>query len=172
MIIAAASMNTWVLGALIVLYVGIIGYLGYRGFRKTHSSGDYLLAGRSTNPFVMAMPGPDGGPVVLMDMAMSQYSYGKGTAGGKYGAGEYIPGHGVGSPQMDKAVIHTIQVDGSRQEAEELVFLSFYEELERLDVGLVHHIFHLKGLSVSFSFESINFRCKGEATLCIPENYF
>ena len=29
------------------------------------------------NPFVMALPGPDGGPVVLMDMAMSQYSYGK-----------------------------------------------------------------------------------------------
>ena len=55
MIIAAASMNTWVLGVLIVLYVGVIGYLGYRGFRKTHNSGDYLLAGRSTNPFVMAM---------------------------------------------------------------------------------------------------------------------
>ena len=55
MIVAAAGMNTWVLGALIVLYVGIIGYLGWRGFRKTHNSGDYLLAGRSTNPFVMAM---------------------------------------------------------------------------------------------------------------------
>ena len=55
MIIAAASMNTWVLGILIVLYVGVIGYLGWRGFRKTHNSGDYLLAGRSTNPFVMAM---------------------------------------------------------------------------------------------------------------------
>ena len=55
MIVAAASMNTWVLGVLIVLYVGIIGYLGWRGYRKTHNSGDYLLAGRSTNPFVMAM---------------------------------------------------------------------------------------------------------------------
>ena len=57
MIIAAAgnNMNTWVLGALIVLYVGVIGYLGWRGFRKTHNSGDYLLGGRSTNPFVMAM---------------------------------------------------------------------------------------------------------------------
>ena len=29
------------------------------------------------NPFVMAAPGPDGGPVVLMDMAISQYAYGK-----------------------------------------------------------------------------------------------
>ena len=55
MIVAAAGMNTWVLGVLIVLYVGIIGYLGWRGYRKTHNSGDYLLAGRSTNPFVMAM---------------------------------------------------------------------------------------------------------------------
>ena len=55
MIIAAAGMNTVVLGVLIVIYVGVIGYLGYRGFRKTHNSGDYLLAGRSTNPFVMAM---------------------------------------------------------------------------------------------------------------------
>lgn len=55
MIVAAAGMNTWVLGALIVLYVGIIGYLGWRGFRKTHNSGDYLLGGRATNPFVMAM---------------------------------------------------------------------------------------------------------------------
>ena len=55
MIVAAAGMNTWVLGALIVLYVGIIGYLGWRGFRRTHNSGDYLLGGRATNPFVMAM---------------------------------------------------------------------------------------------------------------------
>jgi SSS family solute:Na+ symporter len=55
MIIAAAGMNTVVLGVLIVIYVGVIGYLGWRGFRKTHNSGDYLLAGRSTNPFVMAM---------------------------------------------------------------------------------------------------------------------
>ena len=53
--IAAAGMNTIVLGTLIVLYVLVIGYLGYRGFRKTHNSSDYLLAGRSTNPFVMAM---------------------------------------------------------------------------------------------------------------------
>ena len=29
------------------------------------------------NPFVMACPGKKGGPVMLMDMAMSQYAYGK-----------------------------------------------------------------------------------------------
>ncbi|MBS1369831.1 MAG: sodium:solute symporter family protein [Lentisphaeria bacterium] len=48
-------MNTWVLGALIVVYMLVVGYLGYRGFRKTASNKDYLLAGRSVNPFVMAM---------------------------------------------------------------------------------------------------------------------
>lgn len=29
------------------------------------------------NPFVMATPGPDGGPVIMLDMAISQYAYGK-----------------------------------------------------------------------------------------------
>ena len=52
---ATAGMNTWVLGVLIVLYVFVIGYLGFRGFRKTKSNKDYLVAGRETHPFVMAM---------------------------------------------------------------------------------------------------------------------
>lgn len=52
---AESGMNTWVLGALIVVYMLVVGYLGYRGFRKTASNKDYLLAGRSVNPFVMAM---------------------------------------------------------------------------------------------------------------------
>ena len=29
------------------------------------------------NPFVMAAPGPDGGPALMLDMAISQYAYGK-----------------------------------------------------------------------------------------------
>ena len=52
---AAPQMNTIVLGTLIAVYALLIGYLGFRGFRKTRSSKDYLLAGRSVNPFVMAM---------------------------------------------------------------------------------------------------------------------
>ena len=57
LLLAAANngMNTWVLGALILVYVFIIGYLGFRGFRKTSNSKDYLVAGRQTHPFVMAM---------------------------------------------------------------------------------------------------------------------
>ena len=52
---AQSGMNTWVLGGLIFIYMLGIAYLGYRGFRKTAGKQDYLLAGRSANPFVMAM---------------------------------------------------------------------------------------------------------------------
>ncbi|MBR2720644.1 MAG: sodium:solute symporter family protein [Lentisphaeria bacterium] len=48
-------MNTVAMGALLLLYVAVISYLGFRGFKKTKNSSDYLLAGRSVNPFVMAM---------------------------------------------------------------------------------------------------------------------
>lgn len=49
------QMNTVILGILIVLYCLGIAYLGYKGFRKTANKQDYLLAGRSVHPFVMAM---------------------------------------------------------------------------------------------------------------------
>lgn len=52
---AQSGMNTWILGALIFIYALLIGYLGFRGFRKTKSHKDYLVAGRETHPFVMAM---------------------------------------------------------------------------------------------------------------------
>ncbi len=40
---------------LIVAYLLVIGYLGYLGYRHTKSAKDYLLAGRKTHPFIMAM---------------------------------------------------------------------------------------------------------------------
>ena len=49
------AINSFAMGALLLLYVAVISYLGFRGFRKTRNSSDYLLAGRSVNPFVMAM---------------------------------------------------------------------------------------------------------------------
>ena len=52
---ADTGMNTLILGALIAVYMMVIGYLGFRGFRKTKNAQDYLLAGRSAHPFVMAM---------------------------------------------------------------------------------------------------------------------
>ena len=76
----------------------------------------------------------------------SQYSDGEGTACGKYGAGEYIPGHGVGSPKVHKPFLHTVQMYGAWEEAEELVFFPFDEEFKGLDIALIHHIIHLASL--------------------------
>lgn len=39
----------------ILLYLGITGYLGFLGYKQTKDETDYLLAGRNTHPFVMAM---------------------------------------------------------------------------------------------------------------------
>jgi len=48
-------MNLFYLVVVIVLYLSVVGYMGYRGFRKTRSATDYMLGGRRTHPFVMAM---------------------------------------------------------------------------------------------------------------------
>ncbi len=53
--VVSGGINSAAMGALLLLYVLMISYLGFRGFKKTRSSNDYLLAGRSVNPFVMAM---------------------------------------------------------------------------------------------------------------------
>ena len=52
---AVGNLNSVIMGLLLFLYAAIITYLGFRGYRKTKNSKDYLLAGRSVNPFVMAM---------------------------------------------------------------------------------------------------------------------
>ncbi len=39
----------------VVIYLGMVIYLGYRGYRNTGNRKDYMLAGRSAHPFVMAM---------------------------------------------------------------------------------------------------------------------
>ncbi len=48
-------MNLYFLVVIIVLYLSIVGYMGFRGFKKTKNSTDYMLGGRKTHPFVMAM---------------------------------------------------------------------------------------------------------------------
>jgi len=40
---------------IIIVYLGTIAYLGFLGYKKTNSTTDYLLAGRDTHPFVMAL---------------------------------------------------------------------------------------------------------------------
>ncbi|HBA84804.1 MAG TPA: sodium:solute symporter [Verrucomicrobia bacterium] len=39
----------------VIVYLFAVGYLGYRGYRATHSATDYLIAGRKTHPYVMAI---------------------------------------------------------------------------------------------------------------------
>jgi len=39
----------------VVAYLMAVGYLGYRGYRQTKTAADYLVAGRSIHPVVMAL---------------------------------------------------------------------------------------------------------------------
>ena len=39
----------------VVVYLLAIGYLGYCGYKSTAGATDFLLAGRRTHPYVMAM---------------------------------------------------------------------------------------------------------------------
>jgi SSS family solute:Na+ symporter len=48
-------MNTLTLGVIVIVYIFVVVYLGYLGYRHTKSSTDFLLGGRRTNPFIMAL---------------------------------------------------------------------------------------------------------------------
>src|SRR5690554_4979662 len=39
----------------VVTYLCVTAYLGWLGWRRTCSAADYMLAGRTTHPFVMAL---------------------------------------------------------------------------------------------------------------------
>jgi len=47
--------NYLLLTVIVVCYLFAIGYLGYYGYRRTKNALDYLVAGRSAHPFVMAL---------------------------------------------------------------------------------------------------------------------
>lgn len=47
-------MSAWVT-IVVVIYLFAVGYLGYRGYRATRTASDYLVAGRKTHPYIMAM---------------------------------------------------------------------------------------------------------------------
>ena len=40
---------------LVIVYLMVTGYLGYLGYQRTKTAADYLVAGRSANPIVMAL---------------------------------------------------------------------------------------------------------------------
>ena len=41
--------------SIIIIYLASLSYLGFLGYKQTKNSADYLLAGRNTHPFIMAM---------------------------------------------------------------------------------------------------------------------
>lgn len=48
-------MNYFTMIAITLIYLAVIAWLGYRGYSKSKTTQDYMLAGRNTHPFVMAM---------------------------------------------------------------------------------------------------------------------
>lgn len=48
-------MNLIILIAVFLLYFVLVGFVGYLAWRKTSSSEDFLVAGRKTHPYIMAM---------------------------------------------------------------------------------------------------------------------
>ena len=40
---------------IIIVYLGVVGYLGFLGYKQTKTTTDYLVAGRDTHPFIMAL---------------------------------------------------------------------------------------------------------------------
>ncbi len=48
-------MSPMVLTMIVIVYLGAVAYLGYLGYQQTRNSADYLVAGRSSHPFVMAL---------------------------------------------------------------------------------------------------------------------
>ncbi|MBM4153705.1 MAG: sodium:solute symporter family protein [Lentisphaerae bacterium] len=47
-------MSIWMI-TFVIVYFFAVGYLGYRGYRATQTAADYLIAGRKTHPYIMAM---------------------------------------------------------------------------------------------------------------------
>lgn len=47
--------NAFLLSIVIIIYLLMIGYVGYIAWRRTKSADDYMVAGRETHPFIMAL---------------------------------------------------------------------------------------------------------------------
>lgn len=48
-------MDIFVITSIVIIYLFVIGLLAYFGFRKTRDASDYMVAGRSIHPYVMAI---------------------------------------------------------------------------------------------------------------------
>jgi SSS family solute:Na+ symporter len=48
-------MNVFMLTIVVLIYLLLVGYVGYVAWRRTKSSEDYMVAGRDTHPYIMAL---------------------------------------------------------------------------------------------------------------------
>lgn len=48
-------MDAIILAIVAIIYLGAVVYLGFRGYAATRTTSDYMVAGRRTHPFVMAL---------------------------------------------------------------------------------------------------------------------
>jgi solute:Na+ symporter, SSS family len=48
-------MNIFMLSIIVLIYLLMVGYVGYVAWRRTKSSEDYMVAGRNTHPYIMAL---------------------------------------------------------------------------------------------------------------------
>jgi solute:Na+ symporter, SSS family len=54
MLAQTADVNYWDI-IIVLVYLLLVGYLGWVGYRGTKTAADYLVAGRKTHPFIMAL---------------------------------------------------------------------------------------------------------------------
>ncbi|MBN1893965.1 sodium:solute symporter family protein [bacterium] len=48
-------MNIMLLSTIVLVYLFITGYLGFLGYRRTKNATDYMVAGRTVHPYIMAL---------------------------------------------------------------------------------------------------------------------
>ena len=48
-------MDLFILSIVVLIYLLMVGYVGYVAWRRTKSSEDYMVAGRQTHPYIMAL---------------------------------------------------------------------------------------------------------------------
>ena len=73
-------MNYFLLGIVFIVYFIMVGYVGYLAWKRTNSSEDFMIAGRETHPYIMAL---SYGATFISTAAI----VGFGGVAGKYGMG-------------------------------------------------------------------------------------
>ena len=76
-------MDYFLLGIVFIVYFLMVGYVGYLAWKRTNSSEDFMVAGRETHPYIMAL---SYGATFISTAAI----VGFGGVAGKYGMGIFI----------------------------------------------------------------------------------